>query len=91
MQDNKEKQLKEMLSRLCHRFRSTLTPRNPNRIPEVLEEIRKVWEQHPDMRLTQLIGNVFHGDNYHVEDDKLVDGIKNFYGKIGNQQGTSED
>lgn len=29
--------------------------RDPARIPIVLEAIRKAWEQHPDMRLGQLV------------------------------------
>jgi hypothetical protein len=32
--------------------------RDPNRIPEVLEALRKVWEQCPDLRLGQLLVNV---------------------------------
>jgi len=32
--------------------------RDPDRIDLVIEELREVWKQNPDMRLTQLIQNV---------------------------------
>ena len=31
--------------------------RNPNRIPIILEEIRKLWEKNPDQRFGQLLEN----------------------------------
>jgi hypothetical protein len=33
------------------------TPRDPTRIPHVLDELRQTWELLPDMRLGQLITN----------------------------------
>ena len=54
--------------------------RDPNRIPQILEEIKKIWEKYPDMRLGQLIGNVFRDPTlYYVEDQGLVDGLKDLY------------
>lgn len=48
--------------------------RDPARIPIILEQIRKIWEQYPDLRLCQLIGNAFPaGDNYYREDELLSD------------------
>ena len=52
--------------------------RNPDRIPQVLEEIEHLWRQHPDWRLGQLICNLTAWANpeevspYDIEDDELV-------------------
>jgi hypothetical protein len=47
-------------------------PRDPARIPRILELIRKHWEEYPDLRLTQIIGNCFGpGDHYYKEDSDL--------------------
>ena len=57
--------------------------RDPKRIPIVLEMIRKIWLKHSDLRLTQLIGNCFPpGDNYHKEDDELVERLKFVYREL---------
>lgn len=32
--------------------------RNPERIPEVLAEIERIWRMYPDMRLGQLVSNI---------------------------------
>ena len=29
--------------------------RDPNRIPEILKELEKIWSKYPDLRLGQLI------------------------------------
>jgi len=52
--------------------------RNPERIPKVIETIRKYWEKHPDLRLGQIIGNVLEAerDAYYLEDDELMKRIK---------------
>lgn len=44
--------------------------RDPNRIPEILKVLERVWTQHPDLRLGQLIdvANVYYWR--HVEKDK---------------------
>jgi uncharacterized protein YihD (DUF1040 family) len=49
--------------------------RDPNRIPQVLEVLRGVWERNPDLRLGQLISNVCPNDKdlYFVEDDVWED------------------
>ena len=53
-------------------------PRDPDRIPEVLEAIKQLWEQHPDWRLGQLIRNVapLGKDVFYVEDDVLLEGLQ---------------
>jgi organic radical activating enzyme len=50
--------------------------RDPNRIPEVLAEIERLWRMVPDWRLGQLIVNVAGGDPFNVEDDRLIELVK---------------
>jgi len=46
--------------------------RDPDRIPRILEKLRRYWERYPDLRLGQLVGNVnTRYDPYHLEDDLL--------------------
>lgn len=52
--------------------------RDPERIPVILGRLRKVWEKNPNLRLGQLITNVF-GDAYYIEDEKLVEALESFY------------
>ena len=54
--------------------------RNPKRIKPTLEAIRTIWEKYPDMRLGQLIGNVFNDPYlYHVEDKEMVEALQQVY------------
>jgi hypothetical protein len=54
--------------------------RDKNKIPVIIDLLTKIWIQNPDMRLCQLIGNVFHGiDPYYIEDDKLEDLLRERY------------
>jgi len=59
--------------------------RNPKRIPEILERLRKVWEAQPDMRLGQLIENIFPNTDYdyisayNIEDEEFMDTIEKHY------------
>ena len=59
------------------------TMRDPNRITKTLQEIQKVWEQFPDLRLGQLLLN---GTDdvilYYLEDEELVEYLKTYYEKI---------
>lgn len=54
--------------------------RDPARIDRVLTLVAKVWKQHPDLRLAQLIGNCCSYDPYYLEDDKLETEIVAVYG-----------
>ena len=62
--------------------------RRPERIPKILERLKKVWEKNPDMRLAQLIGNVFpcsasdYIDPYYIEDEEFTRRIEEFYSKF---------
>jgi hypothetical protein len=55
--------------------------RDPDRIENILECIRVVWRQDPDLRLGQLILNSIRAEAppypslYYLEDDKLKEAI----------------
>lgn len=56
--------------------------RDPDRIPAILQRIEQVWERYPDLRLGQLLINVFSGDRvalYSTEDEQLANQIEWFY------------
>ena len=57
--------------------------RNPNRIQPILDRLRKLWEAHPELRLGQLIGNVFNysskPDIYYFEDEEFIDKLEASY------------
>ena len=53
--------------------------KDPNRIDETIEVMKRIWKKNPQLRLCQLIGNIFSGDNYHIEDDVLVSKLKEVY------------
>lgn len=51
--------------------------RDPNRIDEILKEIKDLWVQVPDWRLGQLLVNISGTDHlFYVEDDKLLEQLK---------------
>ena len=54
--------------------------RDINRIDKILEELKLIWKNVPDLRLGQLLLNVLQDPAlYYVEDDQLVDYLKKFY------------
>ncbi len=59
------------------------TPRNPKRIPEVLNRIEAIWTRSPNLRLCQLIGNCFKEEIgmrfYYIEDDALIEKLEAIY------------
>jgi len=65
--------------------------RNPDRIPLILETIYEIWIENPDLRLMQLLGNCFSpADNYHREDDVLLERLRQVYGK-SSERSTREE
>lgn len=55
--------------------------RNPKRIPEVLKELEKYWNNHPNWRLGQVMSNLSYellGDNdpFFIEDEMLLELLK---------------
>ena len=50
--------------------------RDVNRIPQILDDLKKIWELTPDIRLGQLLLNaVDHNENtlFYIEDQDLID------------------
>jgi uncharacterized protein YihD (DUF1040 family) len=54
--------------------------RNPNRIDNVLNEIKRIWKKNPNLRLLQLLLNI-DCEHYYIEDEQLVEKLRNFYEK----------
>jgi hypothetical protein len=54
--------------------------RDPARIGPVLSRIEEVWEQHPDLRLIQLLlaphPTQYQDMPFYVEDDTLVEALE---------------
>ena len=60
--------------------------RNPNRIPEILKELEKIWIANPDFRLGQIITvatrpSSHHPETFNIEDDRILIGLKSI-GKV---------
>lgn len=54
--------------------------RNPKRIKTTLQAIEEIWKLYPDLRLGQLICNVYRDPAlYYVEDDELVKALQEVY------------
>lgn len=55
--------------------------RDINRIEPMLEVIKNIWKQNPDLRLGQLFANLPMDINrlYFIEDEDLIALIKRFY------------
>ena len=56
--------------------------KDPKRIPAILDKISKIWSNHPDLRLGQLICNAgkyssCKTDLFYIEDAELVEGLVN--------------
>lgn len=57
--------------------------RDPNRIPDALAILGRVWYEHPDWRLGQVIANAVRAhdgrancDPFYIEDDDMVEALK---------------
>ena len=61
-----------------HKNRFMHSPRDPARIPVVLDKLREVWEKSPNLRLAQLVVNAAGQpcpDIFNLEDDTLLRGL----------------
>lgn len=45
----------------------------------VTGRLLEVWKQNPDLRFMQLLGNVFRGDPYYIEDYDVIKEVEGFY------------
>lgn len=56
--------------------------RDPKRISVIVKRLEELWEEFPDLRLTQLIVN-FQGyigsDLYYMEDDEFLERLEAYY------------
>ncbi len=44
-----------------------------DQIHDVIYFLEKYWKQNPDLRLAQILGNKFPGDNYYTKDQDILD------------------
>lgn len=52
------------------------------RIINFLKEIEKIWAKHPELRFGQFIENLaHHKDTYYIEDNELLQSLKECYAK----------
>jgi hypothetical protein len=65
--------------------------RDPARIETVLSTLRRIWKEHPDLRLGQLFVNAARPEQpcpelFYLEDDALVEGLLRFEGLTKGKQ-----
>ncbi len=65
--------------------------RDPSRIDPLLEQIRDIWKQQPDMRLGQLMVVMARPavpcpDLFHLEDDQLAHRVADYHTAIEDRQ-----
>jgi len=54
----------------------------------MLEELRRIWEKHPDLRLLQLIVNAMPvGVLFYAEDDAILEGLRKLERRLDGQDG----
>lgn len=61
--------------------------RDPKRIDDILNIIKRIWIKHPNLRLCQMILNITKGsieeqgysDLYNLEDDQLIIRLEELY------------
>ena len=57
--------------------------RNPERIPKILDIIKRIWLENPELRLGQLICNAINIDYlYEIEDTDLINFLRCTYEKV---------
>ena len=56
--------------------------RDPQRIDEILAELARIWKEHPDTRLGQLLIGCIDGDAdrlFYMEDEVLLEKLRERY------------
>lgn len=48
----------------------------------VIDRLLDVWKTNPELRLMQLLGNVFRADPYYIEDYDAIKVVEEFYERI---------
>jgi uncharacterized protein YihD (DUF1040 family) len=44
-----------------------------DQIQDIIYFLDKYWKQNPELRLCQILGNKFPGDNYYTNDQEVID------------------
>jgi len=59
---------------------------------QVIERLYTLWIVRPELRLGQLLGNVFRDIYYYVEDNEMMQTLERFYvsGPTGENEGKQE-
>lgn len=58
--------------------------RNPQRIDNILERLKIVWKDNPDLRLGQLLLTVVDADRlFYIEDEILIQILENYLNYFG--------
>ena len=56
------------------------------------QSLIEIWEEFPEMRFGQLIGNVVQDPaSYYIEDDKLVETLKKYYNNLMGDENVGKD
>lgn len=67
--------------------------KDPKRIYCVADDILHLWKRYPDFRLGQLISGAMNGcgsDLFYIEDEELVNQIKEYVEMIENNKGDKD-
>ena len=68
--------------------------RDPKRIEEVLNVLRNVWYEFPDLRLGQLLINTtppkYEQEIYYIEDDEMIKNLKAYKKKYSKKYSKKE-
>ena len=57
---------------------------------QILVRLYRIWKENPDLRLSQLIENVYPHDNkcmYHIEDFPFIEELEEHYEKLALDKG----
>ena len=52
--------------------------RTQEHIIDIIFDLKRIWQECPDLRLAQLLGNL-NEDLYFVEDEKLIEKLEALY------------
>lgn len=81
------------MNRMCGSFPITTSSKlvDKSRIKTITDRLKRVWLLHPELRLAQLIGNVYYSSVYYEEDVDFVKMIEDFYCEVNVQLKSKEE
>lgn len=54
--------------------------RDPQRIDNILERLKTVWKDNPDLRLGQLLLDAVNANRlFYIEDETLIQALENYF------------